>query len=285
MLQFQKKFLDNNEDGGKEAADEMLARIKEYAKSLELDVDNMDIMVQAYANFEGLGKACIRRVKMKVNADLSSFASGLMKRHGLFKFVDVGPGKEEADERIRRMKSSCSPSLNNRLTIAPPTEALDSYINMELCKHAIIGVCHDSGYAPYLRKYATDGSTRDRITLLEGGPIHPSIAALDFKRTLKLDTVFAPLKTLATPSQGRKKSRKVLRLAAVHSSDRIPAIQRNRAGKRVDKPLQVDAGGEYVKTLVEANLCFGYHLRGKCDDRACGKKHTKTEHHLTDEAF
>ena len=100
--------MDNNENGGQEAADEMLARIKAYAKSLDLDADNLDIMIQAYANFKGLAKACIRRVKMKTDADLSLFASGLTRRHGLSKFIDVGPGKEEADECIRRMElSSC----------------------------------------------------------------------------------------------------------------------------------------------------------------------------------
>lgn len=106
MFQSQKKFLDNNEDGGNKVADELLDRIQDDAKNLELDVDNLDIMIQACANFSGFGKACIRRVKMKDDADLSSFASVLTRRHELLDFVSFGPGKEEAAQRIRRMQSS-----------------------------------------------------------------------------------------------------------------------------------------------------------------------------------
>lgn len=84
----------------------MLHRIQDYAKNLELDVENLDIMIQACANFSGFGKACIRRVKMMDDADLSSFAGGFTRRHELLDFVDFGPGKEEVAERIRRMQFS-----------------------------------------------------------------------------------------------------------------------------------------------------------------------------------
>lgn len=175
--------------------------------------------------------------------------------------------------------------LNHRLTATSLIGSLDSYINLGHCKHAIIGVCHDSGYAPYLRKYATAISTRDRITLLEGGPIHPRIAALGFQRTLKMDTVFAPQKGDSTSSHRPKKSRTVLRLAAVDSSDRLPRIMRDETGKRVDKPIDVDVKSNPVKALKEANLCFWYHLRGKCEAEACSRIHTKSKYRLTDESF
>lgn len=75
----------------REAADQMLARIKNYAENLGLDVDNLNIIIQAYAHFGGLGKACIRKVEVKDDADPSLFANGVMQRHGLFEFVDAGP--------------------------------------------------------------------------------------------------------------------------------------------------------------------------------------------------
>ena len=69
----------------------MLARINNYAENLGLDVDNLNIMIQAYANFGGLGKACIRKVEMKDDADPSLFANGLMQRYGLSSSLMLGP--------------------------------------------------------------------------------------------------------------------------------------------------------------------------------------------------
>ena len=74
-------------------------------------------------------------------------------------------------------------------------------------------------------------------------------------------------------------------MSAASSSDRLLPIQRNKAGKRVDKSLLVEAEGNYMTTLEEANMCLGYHLRGKCDSKTCSKNHTKIKYHLTDEAF
>lgn len=68
---------------------------------LGFDVDNTDIVVRAYANTKGLGRALRRDSKMRGNSDLASFARGFTQRQGLFDFVDVGSGKEEADEKIR----------------------------------------------------------------------------------------------------------------------------------------------------------------------------------------
>ena len=72
---------------------------------LAFDVDNTDILVRAYANIKGLGKALHRGGKMRENANLASFAHGFTQRQGLFDFVDVGSGKEGADEKIRGKSS------------------------------------------------------------------------------------------------------------------------------------------------------------------------------------
>lgn len=100
-LQFQERFLKKGEEGGKDAADEFLARIKDYLKSSSIYADDMDIMVRAYANLKGLAQACFQSGKLKHAADLGFFAVGFTKRQALFDFVDVGAGKERADYKIR----------------------------------------------------------------------------------------------------------------------------------------------------------------------------------------
>lgn len=74
-------------------------------ETLGLDVGNTDIVVRAYANLKGLTKALHRDGKMQTTADLGLFAQGFTQRQSLFDFVDVGPGKEEADEKIRGKSS------------------------------------------------------------------------------------------------------------------------------------------------------------------------------------
>ena len=101
LLQFQEKFLNKNEGGGKDAADELHARIKEYFRELYVDANNTEIVVRAYADVKALQAACVKNGKMKNGASLGLFAHGFNQRQGLFDFVDVGPGKEGADNKIR----------------------------------------------------------------------------------------------------------------------------------------------------------------------------------------
>ncbi|KAI4247084.1 MAG: hypothetical protein L6R42_009737, partial [Xanthoria sp. 1 TBL-2021] len=100
---FRETFLNKNEAGGKLAADELLTRVKQYINNLNLDVENTDVVVRAYANVRGLGKACVKNNLMKSTADLGLVANGFTGRHPLFDFVDVGLGKERADHKIRGM--------------------------------------------------------------------------------------------------------------------------------------------------------------------------------------
>ena len=68
---------------------------------LQIDAHDTNILVRAYANVRGLGEACVRNGKMKSGASFQSFAQGFTRRQALFDFVDVGTGKEEADNKIR----------------------------------------------------------------------------------------------------------------------------------------------------------------------------------------
>ncbi|KAL8836398.1 MAG: hypothetical protein Q9176_006337 [Flavoplaca citrina] len=108
MVMFRDDFLDKNEVGGRLVADELLAQVNHYIKGLNLDVESTDVVVRAYANLRGLGKACVKNNSMKSTADLGLVANGFTSRYPLFDFVDVGLGKERADHKIR-----VSPAIRN----------------------------------------------------------------------------------------------------------------------------------------------------------------------------
>lgn len=101
--QFRKRFLDEGKAGGRDAADELNARVQDYVKTLKSSSDNPEVIVRAYADVQNLHAACVRNGKMKGSTDLRLFIHGFNQRLAMFDFADVGPGKEGADNKVRSM--------------------------------------------------------------------------------------------------------------------------------------------------------------------------------------
>ena len=125
--------MSRNEAGGRDAADELHARIKDYMKKLKLDAENTDIAVQAYADLKSLRSACVKNGKMKESSSVSLFAHGFNQRQALFNFVDVGSGKKGADNKVR---GTCTvQSLPNlaviSITIGRVSQLLHQHLGMQ----------------------------------------------------------------------------------------------------------------------------------------------------------
>ncbi|KAL8849542.1 MAG: hypothetical protein Q9221_005476 [Calogaya cf. arnoldii] len=251
LIQFHDHFLNKNEVGGRLAADELSVQVKQYINNHNLDTENMDVVVRAYANVRGLGKACVKNNLMKSTADLGLFANGFTGRHPLFDFVDVGLGKERADHKIR--------------------ELFHFYINSLQCKHVLLGVSHDSGYVPFLEQFVADESVRDRVTLLEGYQVSPAIRNLGFKRSVRFPSVFAPGWTpvgqssasqapLPTPLTASRVNKGPFQLKV--GPGRLGPVLKDEKGQRIDKHLDVDP--EVVQTIQKKNLCHWLLLKGTC---------------------
>jgi len=79
-----------------------MAKVRDHLVSLEMkDATTISVVVKAYANLSGLGQACVREKKLKNVGVMSQFWIGFSRRFPLADFVDVGSGKEEADNKIR----------------------------------------------------------------------------------------------------------------------------------------------------------------------------------------
>jgi len=167
-------------------------------------------------------------------------------------------------------------------------ECLSFYLGNWHCKHVILGACHDSGYASHLGRFASDNSTRDRITLLQGSTMSPRIKALGFSRPpLRFDSVFAatmgpvasnllssrvvPKSPTAGPVTTQVPPRPSGHFNPTALTDRLELV-RDAEGRRVDKPLDVDPNTPYMHALRRSNFCGYYCLRGLCDV-SCGKNH------------
>ena len=85
-----------------------MLRVRKYLQPFVKDAATITVMVKAFANLTGLEQACVKNGKLKVGIYLNPFVIGFNRRYPLFDFVDVGAGKEEADNKIRGMVSSSS---------------------------------------------------------------------------------------------------------------------------------------------------------------------------------
>ena len=85
-----------------------MEKAREYLVSLGPAINDpktVPVVVKAYANMGGLAQACVRDRKLSAVGDMTQFWIGFTRRYPLVDFVDVGSGKEEADNKL---KSTCT---------------------------------------------------------------------------------------------------------------------------------------------------------------------------------
>jgi hypothetical protein len=83
-----------------------MLKVREHLASLGplmKDPEGVQVVVKAYANLTGISYACVRDKKIR-NGEMSQFWVGFSRLLPMVEFVDVGPGKEEADNKIRGEK-------------------------------------------------------------------------------------------------------------------------------------------------------------------------------------
>ncbi|KAK0122822.1 hypothetical protein ONS96_009855 [Cadophora gregata f. sp. sojae] len=169
---FTNNLLSQGLKGGQLAADMLIEKAREHLVSLGpsfKDAMTIPIMVKAYANLGGLTSHLRDIASPK---EIVQFWIGFSQRSPFIDFVDVGSGKEAADNKIR--------------------EVLRFNIDSPQCEHIFLACSHDGGYVPVLSPHAGRASgSKLRITLVSSGPgsVHPLIADLGFRET----DIFKPL--------------------------------------------------------------------------------------------
>ena len=88
-------------DGGSDAAHRLHQEIRAHILRQYETAGQWSIMVQIYANLEGLGRKLSSVGIIKTPQDLHAFARSFSLNQPLFSFVDVGSGKERADHKIK----------------------------------------------------------------------------------------------------------------------------------------------------------------------------------------
>ncbi|KAK8225425.1 C-x8-C-x5-C-x3-H type zinc finger protein [Phyllosticta capitalensis] len=167
---FQDAFLKAGAAGGSDAAYKLLSEIRNHVLDVyEGAAGHWSIMVQIYANFEGLSRKLTSVGVLKNPSEFYAFTRAFTLNQPLFNMIDVGSGKERADHKIKEM--------------------MRLFITNVQCKHVLFGGCHDNGYIPNLEPYKHDAKMSKQLALLETTPAQPGFHALDLK-IVKFDSVF-----------------------------------------------------------------------------------------------
>jgi hypothetical protein len=92
------------EEGGLKAANLLHQSASIYAREVapELPAD-FKIVTRMYANVKGLGEVCSRANIISNPTLFEDFVRGFTKALPLYDFVDVGPGKDRADDKVSGM--------------------------------------------------------------------------------------------------------------------------------------------------------------------------------------
>lgn len=97
---FDDHLLSSGEAGGRKAANLLSIAVKGFVQNSSDAVAEYKIVARMYANLEGLANVCHRSGLIGSTSLLHDFARGFTGSKSLFDFVDVGSGKDRADEKI-----------------------------------------------------------------------------------------------------------------------------------------------------------------------------------------
>ena len=98
---FDDDLIKQGETGGKEAANSLSSSVRGYIHKNVPDLSSdYKIVTRIYANLKGLGDVCHKAGISTKPSTMEEFARGFTGSKHLFDFVDVGMGKDRADEKI-----------------------------------------------------------------------------------------------------------------------------------------------------------------------------------------
>jgi len=111
---FNENLLQQGEKGGKEAASHLWGAMNDFVQRALPHLSSPKILARIYANVKGLGDVLQKSSIIDRASLFEDFARGFNGSKLLFDFIDVGAGKDKADDKITGGSShSPSSSLSN----------------------------------------------------------------------------------------------------------------------------------------------------------------------------
>lgn len=98
---FLDEYLKKPREGAIKASHELTLAVKENLRNTPLDRDDLTILVRIFANVTYLGKTLHLTNVIASRTDFIAFTEQFTTSSGEFDFINVGPGKENADYKMR----------------------------------------------------------------------------------------------------------------------------------------------------------------------------------------
>jgi hypothetical protein len=117
---FNDELLQQGEKGGKEAAGQLCSAMNDFVQQALPHLSSPKIVARIYANVRGLGDVLQKSSIIDRASLFEDFARGFNGSKLLFDFIDVGTGKDKADDKITGQSTpSILGSYFSLLTILP----------------------------------------------------------------------------------------------------------------------------------------------------------------------
>ncbi|KAF9700746.1 hypothetical protein EKO04_002026 [Ascochyta lentis] len=167
---FREEYVRSGEAGGRHAASQLDTAVHKWIEHETTDVPlGARVICRIYANVRGLAEVLVRTGAIDHIEVFEDFVRGFTRAKAMFDFVDVGPGKDRADEKI--------------------IENFKIFSQDYHCRRLFFGCSHDNGYARVLEACSDRMEIVSKVILLEGVPFEKELLPLPYG-TKKFPDIF-----------------------------------------------------------------------------------------------
>ncbi|KAJ4983239.1 CCCH zinc finger dna binding protein [Stagonosporopsis vannaccii] len=167
---FHDNYVRDGEAGGRRAASHLDTAVRNWIENEDKNVPlNSRVICRIYANVRGLGNVLVKIGAIEAAEDFEDFVRGFTQAKTMFDFIDVGAGKDRADEKI--------------------IENLKIFSQDYHCRRLLFGCSHDNGYARVLEESCDKPEIVNKVVLLEGVPFEKELLPLPYS-TKKFSSIF-----------------------------------------------------------------------------------------------
>ncbi|KZM26603.1 uncharacterized protein EKO05_0005529 [Ascochyta rabiei] len=167
---FHEEYVRSGEAGGRRAASQLNTAVHKWIENETTDVPlGARVICRIYANVHGLAEVLVRTGAIDHVEVFENFVQGFTRAKTTFDFIDVGPGKDRADEKI--------------------IENFKIFSQDYHCRRLLFGCSHDNGYARVLEDCSDRMEIVGKVVLLEGVPFEKELLPLPYS-TKKFPNIF-----------------------------------------------------------------------------------------------
>ncbi|GAD91710.1 C-x8-C-x5-C-x3-H type zinc finger protein [Paecilomyces variotii No. 5] len=269
---FQDYLLQQGEQGGRDAANQLWACIRDYVTRNLPSISSPKIITKIFANVQGLAETCVKAGIIDKTSLFEDFVRGFNGSRLLFDFVDVGTGKDRADDKLAE-ETLADRELTGRISLiegAPFERELES----------IKSSYRVTKFPDLFRNSKIVTSLANLKSATLSAPLavrSPNQPVATLTRTSTNTTSSSATATTswasisATPGD--------VKISTPKPSTPAPKVERNKYGQRIDRLEFKTIPKEELNRVKKMKLCNVHFLLGECpNDEKCYHDH---DHKLT----